>query len=143
MRARFENPCYRQIISTMAKITTHRLILVNVINLCYKICPRSVLCNDPDMSDIPVNVPVDTEKLRVEKTAVRPSAHRGLLLPVRVTLPVDNIQFSHVCGSWQFLQSESSSWATAGWEHDRYLSLGVSERDAQSQDVGPAQQPLD
>lgn len=32
---------------------------------------RSVLCNDPDMSDIPVNVPVDTIKLRVEKTAVR------------------------------------------------------------------------
>nr|XP_020500733.1 leucine-rich repeat, immunoglobulin-like domain and transmembrane domain-containing protein 3 [Labrus bergylta] len=32
---------------------------------------RSVLCNDPDMSDIPVNVPVDTVKLRVEKTAIR------------------------------------------------------------------------
>lgn len=32
---------------------------------------RSVLCNDPDMSDIPVNVPVDTIKLRVEKTVVR------------------------------------------------------------------------
>ncbi|TRY89030.1 hypothetical protein DNTS_022155 [Danionella cerebrum] len=32
---------------------------------------RSVLCNDPDMLDIPVNVPVDTVKLRVEKTAVR------------------------------------------------------------------------
>nr|XP_055034857.1 leucine-rich repeat, immunoglobulin-like domain and transmembrane domain-containing protein 3a [Misgurnus anguillicaudatus] len=32
---------------------------------------RSVLCNDPDMADIPVNVPVDTVKLRVEKTAVR------------------------------------------------------------------------
>lgn len=32
---------------------------------------RSVLCNDPDMSDIPVNVPVDTIKLRIEKTAVR------------------------------------------------------------------------
>ncbi|KAK6494024.1 leucine-rich repeat [Huso huso] len=32
---------------------------------------RSVLCNDPDMSDIPVNVPVDTVKLRVEKTVVR------------------------------------------------------------------------
>lgn len=30
-----------------------------------------MLCNDPDMSDIPVNVPVDTVKLRVEKTAVR------------------------------------------------------------------------
>uniref|UniRef100_A0A3P9I8R0 Leucine rich repeat, Ig-like and transmembrane domains 3 n=1 Tax=Oryzias latipes TaxID=8090 RepID=A0A3P9I8R0_ORYLA len=32
---------------------------------------RSVLCNDPDMSEIPVNVPVDTIKLRIEKTAVR------------------------------------------------------------------------
>ncbi|XP_036372295.1 leucine-rich repeat, immunoglobulin-like domain and transmembrane domain-containing protein 3b [Megalops cyprinoides] len=32
---------------------------------------RSVLCNDPDMSDIPTNVPVDTVKLRVEKTVVR------------------------------------------------------------------------
>ncbi|KAG9331273.1 hypothetical protein JZ751_019559, partial [Albula glossodonta] len=32
---------------------------------------RSVLCNDPDMSDIPTNVPVDTVKLRVEKTAIR------------------------------------------------------------------------
>uniref|UniRef100_A0A3Q1I1T3 Info leucine-rich repeat, immunoglobulin-like and transmembrane domains 3a n=1 Tax=Acanthochromis polyacanthus TaxID=80966 RepID=A0A3Q1I1T3_9TELE len=32
---------------------------------------RSVLCNDPDMSDIPVNVPVDTVKLRIEKTAIR------------------------------------------------------------------------
>ncbi|XP_026214056.1 leucine-rich repeat, immunoglobulin-like domain and transmembrane domain-containing protein 3a [Anabas testudineus] len=32
---------------------------------------RSVLCNDPDLSDIPVNVPVDTVKLRIEKTAVR------------------------------------------------------------------------
>ncbi|KAF3694160.1 Leucine-rich repeat, immunoglobulin-like domain and transmembrane domain-containing protein 3 [Channa argus] len=32
---------------------------------------RSVLCNDPDMSDIPVNVPVDTVKLRIEKTTIR------------------------------------------------------------------------
>ncbi|XP_078254886.1 leucine-rich repeat, immunoglobulin-like domain and transmembrane domain-containing protein 3 [Rhinoraja longicauda] len=32
---------------------------------------RSVLCNDPDMSEIPVNVPVDTVKLRVEKTVIR------------------------------------------------------------------------
>ncbi|XP_034739440.1 leucine-rich repeat, immunoglobulin-like domain and transmembrane domain-containing protein 3a [Etheostoma cragini] len=32
---------------------------------------RSVVCNDPDMSDIPVNVPVDTIKLRIEKTMVR------------------------------------------------------------------------
>ncbi|XP_034399884.1 leucine-rich repeat, immunoglobulin-like domain and transmembrane domain-containing protein 3a [Cyclopterus lumpus] len=32
---------------------------------------RSVLCNDQDMLDIPVNVPVDTVKLRIEKTMVR------------------------------------------------------------------------
>uniref|UniRef100_A0A8C9SYM7 Info leucine-rich repeat, immunoglobulin-like and transmembrane domains 3a n=1 Tax=Scleropages formosus TaxID=113540 RepID=A0A8C9SYM7_SCLFO len=32
---------------------------------------RSVLCNDPDMADIPTNIPVDTVKLRVEKTGVR------------------------------------------------------------------------
>uniref|UniRef100_A0A8C3SQJ7 Leucine rich repeat, Ig-like and transmembrane domains 3 n=1 Tax=Chelydra serpentina TaxID=8475 RepID=A0A8C3SQJ7_CHESE len=32
---------------------------------------RSVLCNDPDMFEIPVNVPVDTVKLRVEKTVIR------------------------------------------------------------------------
>ncbi|XP_062430860.1 leucine-rich repeat, immunoglobulin-like domain and transmembrane domain-containing protein 3 [Rhea pennata] len=32
---------------------------------------RSVLCNDPDMFEIPVNVPVDTVKLRIEKTVVR------------------------------------------------------------------------
>ncbi|XP_063774892.1 leucine-rich repeat, immunoglobulin-like domain and transmembrane domain-containing protein 3 [Pseudophryne corroboree] len=32
---------------------------------------RTVLCNDPDMFDIPVNVPVDTAKLRVEKTVIR------------------------------------------------------------------------
>ncbi|CAL8304032.1 unnamed protein product [Arctogadus glacialis] len=31
----------------------------------------SVVCNDPDMADIPINVPVDTVKLRVEKTGVR------------------------------------------------------------------------
>ena len=40
---------------------------------CERCAPpnRSVLCNDPDMSDIPTNVPVDTVKLRVEKTAIR------------------------------------------------------------------------
>ncbi|XP_071598798.1 leucine-rich repeat, immunoglobulin-like domain and transmembrane domain-containing protein 3 isoform X1 [Heliangelus exortis] len=32
---------------------------------------RSVLCNDPDMYEIPVNVPVDTGKLRIEKTVIR------------------------------------------------------------------------
>ncbi|XP_073343519.1 leucine-rich repeat, immunoglobulin-like domain and transmembrane domain-containing protein 3a [Pagrus major] len=69
----------------------HRLLYVHVflccLNMAHPFCPsqctcvfhgrtdgagtRSVLCNDPDMSDIPVNVPVDTVKLRVEKTAVR------------------------------------------------------------------------
>ncbi|XP_072435247.1 leucine-rich repeat, immunoglobulin-like domain and transmembrane domain-containing protein 3 isoform X1 [Chiloscyllium punctatum] len=32
---------------------------------------RSVLCDDPDMSEIPVNIPVDTVKFRVEKTVVQ------------------------------------------------------------------------
>ncbi|XP_063316125.1 leucine-rich repeat, immunoglobulin-like domain and transmembrane domain-containing protein 3 [Pelobates fuscus] len=32
---------------------------------------RSVLCNDPDMFDVPVNVPLDTVKLRIEKTVIR------------------------------------------------------------------------
>lgn len=32
---------------------------------------RSVLCNDPDMYEIPVNIPVDTVKLRIEKTVIR------------------------------------------------------------------------
>ncbi|NXH20185.1 LRIT3 protein, partial [Bucco capensis] len=32
---------------------------------------RSVLCNDPDMYEVPVNVPVDTVKLRLEKTVIR------------------------------------------------------------------------
>uniref|UniRef100_A0A8D2Q1Y0 Leucine rich repeat, Ig-like and transmembrane domains 3 n=1 Tax=Varanus komodoensis TaxID=61221 RepID=A0A8D2Q1Y0_VARKO len=31
----------------------------------------SVLCNDPDMFEVPVNVPVDTVKLRIEKTVIR------------------------------------------------------------------------
>ncbi|KAL7863484.1 hypothetical protein SRHO_G00124680 [Serrasalmus rhombeus] len=68
-----------------------RLLVVQVLLCCWRLvqpfCPsqctcvfhsrsdgtgtRTVLCNDPDMSDIPVNVPVDTVKLRVEKTAVR------------------------------------------------------------------------
>ncbi|KAM5339253.1 leucine-rich repeat, immunoglobulin-like domain and transmembrane domain-containing protein 3 isoform 2-T2 [Glossophaga mutica] len=32
---------------------------------------RSVLCNDLDMTEVPTNVPVDTVKLRIEKTVVR------------------------------------------------------------------------
>nr|KAF6501190.1 leucine rich repeat, Ig-like and transmembrane domains 3 [Molossus molossus] len=32
---------------------------------------RSVLCNDLDMNEVPVNFPVDTAKLRIEKTVIR------------------------------------------------------------------------
>lgn len=32
--------------------------------------PRSVLCNDPDITYIPTNFPLDTSKLRIEKTAI-------------------------------------------------------------------------
>lgn len=32
---------------------------------------RTVLCNDPEMTLTPVNIPVDTSKLRIEKTAIR------------------------------------------------------------------------
>ncbi|XP_004626740.1 leucine-rich repeat, immunoglobulin-like domain and transmembrane domain-containing protein 3 [Octodon degus] len=31
---------------------------------------RSVLCNDLDMSEVPTNIPVDTAKLRIEKTVI-------------------------------------------------------------------------
>ncbi|XP_062855951.1 leucine-rich repeat, immunoglobulin-like domain and transmembrane domain-containing protein 3a [Trichomycterus rosablanca] len=62
----------------------HSLALV-VLLCCWRVtwsfCPSQctcvfhgtsvVLCNNPDMSDIPTNVPLDTVKLRVEKTAVR------------------------------------------------------------------------
>lgn len=32
---------------------------------------RSVLCNDLDMNEVPVNLPADTVKLRIEKTVIR------------------------------------------------------------------------
>ncbi|KAJ8013546.1 hypothetical protein DPEC_G00030890 [Dallia pectoralis] len=32
---------------------------------------RSVLCNDPEVTDVPSNFPADTSKLRIEKTAIR------------------------------------------------------------------------
>uniref|UniRef100_A0A8C5KRM2 Leucine-rich repeat, immunoglobulin-like and transmembrane domains 3 n=1 Tax=Jaculus jaculus TaxID=51337 RepID=A0A8C5KRM2_JACJA len=32
---------------------------------------RSVLCNDLDMNEVPMNLPVDTVKLRIEKTVIR------------------------------------------------------------------------
>uniref|UniRef100_A0A3B3ZJX9 Uncharacterized protein n=1 Tax=Periophthalmus magnuspinnatus TaxID=409849 RepID=A0A3B3ZJX9_9GOBI len=69
------------------RYTLYLHVLVCCVSVAHAFCPsqctcvfhgrtdgtgsRSVLCNDPDMSDIPVNVPVDTVKLRVEKTAVR------------------------------------------------------------------------
>nr|XP_020463106.1 leucine-rich repeat, immunoglobulin-like domain and transmembrane domain-containing protein 3 [Monopterus albus] len=62
-------------------------VLLSCLSMAHPFCPsqctcvfhgrtdgtgtRSVLCNDPDMSDVPINVPVDTIKLRIEKTAVR------------------------------------------------------------------------
>lgn len=32
---------------------------------------RSVICNDQDISTVPVGLPVDTSKLRIEKTAIQ------------------------------------------------------------------------
>ncbi|KAM6148059.1 leucine-rich repeat, immunoglobulin-like domain and transmembrane domain-containing protein 3 [Erethizon dorsatum] len=32
---------------------------------------RSVLCNDLDLNEVPTNIPVDTAKLRIEKTVIR------------------------------------------------------------------------
>lgn len=32
---------------------------------------RTVLCNDQDMNELPLNFPVDTAKLRIEKTVIR------------------------------------------------------------------------
>ncbi|XP_061895799.1 leucine-rich repeat, immunoglobulin-like domain and transmembrane domain-containing protein 3a isoform X2 [Entelurus aequoreus] len=65
----------------------HALALLCCLHTAHPFCPaqctcvfhgrtdgagsRSVLCNDADMSDIPVNVPVDTVKLRIEKTGIR------------------------------------------------------------------------
>ncbi|KAI5624941.1 leucine-rich repeat, immunoglobulin-like domain and transmembrane domain-containing protein 3 precursor [Silurus asotus] len=61
------------------------VLMFQVLLCCWKVaqpfCPsqctcvfhktRTVLCNDPDTPEIPVNIPLDTVKLRVEKTAVR------------------------------------------------------------------------
>lgn len=33
--------------------------------------PRSVICNDPEISLVPASFPVDTSKLRIEKTAIK------------------------------------------------------------------------
>nr|XP_033791227.1 leucine-rich repeat, immunoglobulin-like domain and transmembrane domain-containing protein 3 [Geotrypetes seraphini] len=66
---------------------TFLYVIISLAGKLYSFCPsqctciyhgrsdgtgtRSVLCNDPDMYEIPVNVPVDTWKLRVEKTVIR------------------------------------------------------------------------
>lgn len=39
--------------------------------MCLCFPTRTVLCNDPEMTLTPVNIPVDTSKLRIEKTAIR------------------------------------------------------------------------
>lgn len=38
---------------------------------CSRCDTRSVLCNDLDMNEVPMNFPVDTVKLRIEKTVIR------------------------------------------------------------------------
>lgn len=46
--------------------------LTSVIFKKYLCAPfRSVICNDPDISLVPVGFPVDTSKLRIEKTAIQ------------------------------------------------------------------------
>ena len=43
---------------------------IRKLHLCFFLT-RTVLCNDPEMTLTPVNIPVDTFKLRIEKTAIR------------------------------------------------------------------------
>lgn len=43
---------------------------IRALHLCFFLT-RTVLCNDPEMTLTPVNIPVDTFKLRIEKTAIR------------------------------------------------------------------------
>lgn len=44
------------------------MLLLIIFLFCFS-C-RSVLCNDPEISVVPPNFPVDTSKLRIEKTAI-------------------------------------------------------------------------
>lgn len=66
--------------------------------------------------------------------------NRGILLPGRTAISVDHIQFCHFCWHWEFLQPQGSAWAEDGREHDITVPMGVSERDAQTQDAGFTQQ---
>lgn len=45
------------------------VLFYNVL-ICVSPFPRSVLCNDPELTLIPTNFPTDTSKLRIEKTAI-------------------------------------------------------------------------
>lgn len=47
---------------------------------------RSVICNDPDISLVPVGFPVDTSKLRIEKTAIQK-------IPSEAFSPLSSLEF--------------------------------------------------
>lgn len=47
---------------------------------------RSVICNDPDISLVPVGFPVDTSKLRIEKTAIQ-------RIPSEAFSPLSSLEF--------------------------------------------------
>lgn len=64
----------------------------------------------------------------------------SILLPGGAAIPVDHLQFCHLCGYCEFLQPQGSAWAEDGREHDIAVPLGVSERDAQTEDTGFTQQ---
>lgn len=66
--------------------------------------------------------------------------NRSFLLPGGVTLLVDYLQFRSISGYSKFLQPQSAPWAEAGWKYDLHVPLGVSKRDAQTEDTGSTQQ---
>lgn len=53
---------------------------------------------------------------------------------------MDYLQFHNLCRYWKFLQPQGAPRAEAGWKYDLYVPLGVSERDAQVEDIGFTQQ---
>ncbi|XP_043911555.1 leucine-rich repeat, immunoglobulin-like domain and transmembrane domain-containing protein 1 [Protopterus annectens] len=62
---------------------------------------RSVLCNDPDMTLIPVNIPGDTSKLQIEKTSVK-------RLPGEAFHYLQNLEYLWMsCNSLTILSSDS------------------------------------
>lgn len=65
---------------------------------------------------------------------------RSFLLPCGAEIPVDYLQFYKLCGYRKFLQPQSSAWAEVGWKYDITVSLGVSERDAETEDTWFTQQ---